>query len=44
LKSSDPPGSSITPSSDTNSVTTIFAISLLLLLVGGDGYYIQPWS
>src|SRR3954471_22065222 len=28
LKSSAPPGSSITPSSDTNSVTTIFPISM----------------
>src|SRR6187551_2590558 len=31
LKSSAPPGSSITPSSETNSVTTIFPIGSLLL-------------
>src|SRR3954469_15381187 len=42
LKSSAPPGSSITPSSDTNSVTTILPISASCLV--GSAYYIQPSS
>src|SRR4051795_5833379 len=37
LKSSDPPGSSRTPSSETNSVTTILPMSALLLVWGGRG-------
>src|SRR4051812_12769094 len=41
LKSSDPPGSSITPSSETNSVITILPMSSPVV---GAAYYIQPCS
>src|SRR3954451_6667776 len=39
LKSSLPPGSSTTPSSDTNSVTTIRPIRFLLLVARPNGRY-----